>query len=113
MITDTKIKVRIVDDDNLLKFQANISGLYKSKRGKLVSNIHNSSSECDIFNLKINKNTKFDLKRIDYTNLSNLIGISVRISGQSKYYCFSVTDEFTSEKKYINGYSLNCNKIYN
>jgi len=118
-IADTKIKVRIVDPDNLLKFQKNINGLYKSKKGNSVSNKH--SSECDIFNLKFNKKTKFDLNGFNYTDLNNLIGTNVNISGESKYYCFPVNkintdsqeiNDFTEEIKYINGYSLICNKIY-
>ncbi len=112
IITETQLKVRIIDADNLLKFQKNINGLYKSKKGESVSNKHNYSSECDKFNLKINKKTKFDLNRLDYPNLNNLVGTNVNISGESKYYCFSIIDEFTDEKKYINGYSLICNKIY-
>lgn len=115
-IIDNKIKVRIIDINNLLKFQNNINGLYKSKKGSLVSNKH--SSECDIFNLKINKKTKFDLGKLNYSDINNLKGVNVNISGESKYYCFPVEDinngmcEFTKEKKYINGYSLICNKIY-
>ena len=109
-ITETKIKVKIIDSEMLLKFQKNINGLYKSKKGNLVTNKH--SSECDIFNLKFNKKTKFELDRFNYTDLNNLIGTNVNISGESKYYCFSILDEFTNEKKYINGYSLVCNKIY-
>ena len=53
-ITETKIKVKIIDSEMLLKFQKNINGLYKSKKGNLVTNKH--SSECDIFNLKFNNN---------------------------------------------------------
>lgn len=109
-ITDTKIKVKIIDPTSLLKFQKNINGLYKSKKGNLVSNKH--SSDCDTFNLKINKKTKFDLNRLDYSDLNNLVGTNINISGESKYYCFFVEDEFIEEKKYINGYSLICNKIY-
>lgn len=118
-ITDTQLKVKIIDPDNLLKFQKNINGLYKSKKGDSVSSKHKCSPECDIFNLKINKKTKFELNRVDYTNLENLVGTCVNISGESKYYCFSTVDidneltGFTEEKKYINGYSLICNKIYN
>jgi hypothetical protein len=115
-ITETQIKVKIIDSENLLKFQKNINSLYKSKKGESVTNKH--SSECNIFNLKINKKTKFDLGNFNYSNLKNLIGTSVNISGESKYYCFQVKEtineiyDFTEEKTYINGYSLICNKIY-
>lgn len=109
-ITETQLKVRIVDADNLLKFQKNINGLYKTKKGTDTTHKHNT--EQDMFNLKINKKTKFDLIGVDYSNLNNLVGTSIRISGESKYYCFFIKDEFTDEKKYINGYSLVCNKIY-
>jgi hypothetical protein len=109
-ITETQINVKIIDSENLLKFQKNINSLYKSKKGEFVTNRH--SFECDIFKLKINKKTKFDLGAFNYSKLTNLIGINVNISGESKYYCFPVIDEFTEEKKYINGYNLICNKIY-
>ena len=116
-ISETKLKVRIIDNDNLLKFQKNINGLYKSKKGQSVYNKHNYSPECDTFNLRINKKTKFELNQLNYTDLKNLIGTCVNISGESKYYCFYVKDETNiyneeSEKKYINGYNLVCNKIY-
>lgn len=111
-ITENNIKVKIIDSENLLKFQKNINGLYKSKKGESVTNKHSCSSECNIFNLKFNKKTKFELDRFNYTNLNDLIGTNVNISGESKYYFFSILDEFTNEKKYINGYSLICNKIY-
>ena len=115
-ITETYIKVKIIDPEILAKFQKNINGLYKSKKGKLVTNKH--PSEIDTFNLKINKKTKFDLIGFNYSNLNNLIGTSVNISGESKYYCFPINNinneihDFTEEIKIINGYSLICNKIY-
>jgi hypothetical protein len=115
-ITETYIKIKIIDPEILSKFQKNINGLYKTKKGKLVTNKH--SSEIDTFNLKINKKTKFDLIGFSYSNLNNLIGTNINISGESKYYCFPVSNinneinDFTEEIKYINGYSLICNKIY-
>lgn len=109
-ISEKHINVKIIDIDNLLKFQKNIDTLYKNKKGKIVSNKHNST--IDQFKLKINKKTKFELDKFTYENINNLIGTNVNISGESKYYNFCVVDEFTDEKKYITGYSLICNKIY-
>ena len=114
-INEKKIKVKIVDDDDLTKFQNNINNLYKTKKGSELENTHIKDTDKkinNVFYLNIMKRTKFDIKDFKYDNLKSLIGTNVNISGESKYYSFVINNEFTEEKKYKKGYSLVCNKIY-
>jgi len=118
-IKEKKIKIKIVDEDDLIKFQNNINKLYKTKIGSELENTHIKTVDDDIikkinniFYLNIMKKTKFDIKGFKYDNMESLIGTNVFISGESKYYSFIINNEFTEEKKYKRGYSLVCNKIY-
>lgn len=112
-ISDSTIKIKIIDKDDLIKFQRNINKLYKK-------NI-DTDNNTNIYNFKINKKTKFIIKNYTYNNYSELIGIFITISGYSKYYCFSINNnilneinnELEDEKKYKQGYIYICNKIYN
>lgn len=114
-IYDKKIKVRIVDRDILSKFQTNINNLYKNKKRNDVSITHDSTA--DIYYLNIQKQTKFivDKNKYHYNTIKELTGCMVNISGQSKYYSFSVENESLGtesyEKNIKRGYSLICNKI--
>lgn len=112
-IIDSKIELRIIDDDNLTKFQKNLNKMYKVEKDIDLTN--------RIYKFKINKQTKFIIKHYEYNNLSNLIGIYVTISGYFKYYCFNIqvnilneiNNELEDEKKIKKGYLNICNKVYN
>lgn len=112
-IINDNIFLKIIDEENLIKFQQNINKLYKTE-----SDI---DLQKNIYKFKINKNTKFIIKNYIYTNLKELIGIYITISGQFKYYCFKydttiineINNELESEKKIRKGYLNICNKIYN
>jgi hypothetical protein len=112
-ITNDSIQLRIIDDDDLTKFQKNLNKMYKT--------INLIDLDKKKYNFKINKQTKIIIKNYNYENLSNLIGIYVTISGYFKYYCFNITsntlneinNELEDTKKYKKGYINICNKIYN
>lgn len=111
-IKNNILLIEICDDEELNRFHNNLIKLYK--------NSDNFDYTKKQYNIKINANTKFNIN-YSYNTLSELIGISVIISGYSKYYCFSYEDEIFDEftnlfkkiKKNKNGYSLIANKIIN
>jgi hypothetical protein len=111
-IKNNDIWISISNKEELTKFQTNLIKLYK--------NIEEFNYNNNIFKLKINKQTKFNINFI-YNNIKELKGCSVTISGQSKYYCFSYNDEILNEltntfntiKKIKKGYILAINKISN
>ena len=106
------INISINDPNELLRFQKNLIKLYK--------NPEYFDYDKKKFKIKILNTTKIQLNT-NYTLLSDLHGISVIISGSSKYYCFSVDGEvfdeqtnlLKTEKKVIRGYTLYANKIIN
>jgi hypothetical protein len=112
-INDDKLQLRIIDDDDLLKFQTNLNKIYKINDNININN--------KIYKFKINKKTKFIIKNYTYNSLNELQGIYVTISGYFKYYsfCFNTTmvneinNELEDTKKYKTGYMNICNKIYN
>jgi hypothetical protein len=112
-INDDKLQLRIIEDDDLIKFQTNLNKIYKINDNININN--------KIYKFKINKKTKFIIKNYTYTNLNELKGIYVTISGYFKYYsfCFNTTmvneinNELEDTKKYKTGYMNICNKIYN
>ena len=112
-INEKKIKISISDNAVLLKFQNNINNLYKTKSGSLVTDrkLADCVNDINVFYLNINKKTKFDIIHFDYNNMSELIGVNVNISGESKYYAFNIEDD-NNKVIYKTGYSLVCNKIY-
>lgn len=111
-IKNNDIWISISNKEELTKFQTNLIKLYK--------NIEEFDYNNNIFKLKVNKQTKFNINFI-YNNIKDLKGCSVTISGQSKYYCFSYNDEILNEltntfntiKKIKKGYILVINKISN
>jgi hypothetical protein len=111
-IKNNDIWISISNKEELTKFQTNLIKLYK--------NIEEFNYNNNIFKLKVNKQTKFNINFI-YNNIKELKGCSVTISGQSKYYCFSYNDEILNEltntfntiKKIKKGYILVINKINN
>lgn len=111
-IYEKKIKIRITDKESLEKFIKNINNLYKTKKGKEVTD----KKEIDIeniqntFYLNISKKTKFNINGYNYINLHDLVGVNVKISGESRYYSFAI--ENNNEQIYKTGYSLVCNKVY-
>lgn len=113
-INNNKIKLKIIDNEILTKFQKNINKLYK------IQNDINLNE--NVYNFTVNKKTKFTIQNYTYTHLSELIGVCINISGYSKYYCFElqsnsllneINNELQEEKKYKKGYAFICNKIYN
>lgn len=112
-ITDKKIKVTIDNEEDLNRFKQNLIKLYNSKKSQNI--IHKQDINKDVFLFTINNKTKFDLK-YKYTDLKDLIGIRVNISGQSKYYIFkddsNVLDDINGTKSYKSGYNFILNKIY-
>ena len=109
-VYEKKIKIHISDDESLLKFKQNIDKLYKTKNGSKVTDIKIAEG-VKTFYLNINKKTKFDIKNFNYDDIKDLIGVNVIISGESKYYSFSI-DQSEDKKIFKTGYSLVCNKIY-
>ncbi len=111
-VKKNEIVISISDKDELTRFHKNLIKLYK--------NIDDFDFSKTIFNIKINNFTKFDIN-FNYSTLYDLKGISITISGQSKYYCFSYNDEILDEntnlfktiKKIKRGYNLIANKITN
>jgi hypothetical protein len=111
-IKDNTINVSLNDPNELLRFQKNLIKLYK--------NPEYFDYEKQKFSIKILNTTKIQLNT-NYNLISDLHGISVIISGSSKYYCFSVDHEvfdeqtnlLKTEKKVIRGYTLYANKIIN
>jgi hypothetical protein len=111
-IKDNTINISINDPNELLRFQKNLIKLYK--------NPEYFDYEKKKFSIKILNTTKIQLNT-NYNLISDLHGISVIISGSSKYYCFSVDNEvfdeqtnlLKTEKKVIRGYTLYANKIIN
>lgn len=109
-IYEKKIKIHITDEESLLKFQKNIEKLYKTKAGSKVTDVK-SAENISTFYLNYSKKTKFEIHNFNYNNIKELIGVNVKISGETKYYSFSV--EGTEDKPiFKTGYSLVCNKIY-
>jgi hypothetical protein len=111
-IINNDIIISISDKDELNRFQKNLIKLYKNNEDFDVNN--------QIYKIKYNNQTKFNIN-FQYNNIKDLKGVSVTISGISKYYCFSYNDEvldtntntFITIKKIKRGYSLFANKIYN
>jgi len=114
-VYEKKIKIHIEDEESLLKFKKNIDNLYKTKSGSQVTDIRNTDG-ISTFSLSYNKKTKFDIQNFSYNNIKDLIGVNVKISGESKYYSFTTTGTGDIENEdetsmFKNGYSLICNKI--
>lgn len=111
-VKDNTINISINDENELLRFQNNLLKLYK--------NPDYFDYEKKTFNIKLLNTTKYNLT-FAYSSIQNLHGISVEISGSSKYYCFSIDKDefdeqsnlFKSVKKIIRGYTLYANKISN
>lgn len=111
-IKNNIINISIYDNNELLRFQQNLSKLYKNP-DQFDYNKNN-------FNLKLLNSTKIQLNT-SYNSINDLHGISVIISGSSKYYCFTIdkeeidiqTNTFVNVKKIIKGYTLYANKIVN
>ncbi len=112
-INEKKIKATIDNVEDLERFKLNMIRLYNSKRSQNIINKQDVNK--DIFTFTINNNTKFDLK-FKYTNLSDLIGIRVNLSGYSKYYIFKDTSDVLNDingtTSYKSGYNLIINKMY-
>jgi len=131
-VSEKKIKIRISDQESLEKFIKNLDNLYKTKKGKEVTDKRDIENLKDTFYLNISKKTKFNINNFNYNNLKDLIGVNVKISGESRYYSFSIegngfenineninenVNENVSENVETNkilktGYSLICNKVY-
>ena len=119
-VSEKKIKIKIADKDSLEKFITNLDNLYKTKKGKEVTDkrdiegIKENLKDC--FYLNISKKTKFNINNFNYNNLKDLIGVNVKISGESRYYSFSIESnnniDGESNKIFKTGYSLVCNKVY-
>ena len=113
-VSEKKIKIRISDQESLDKFIKNLDNLYKTTKGKEVTDKKDIENLKDYFYLNISKKTKFNIKNFNYDNLKDLIGVNVKISGESRYYSFSIESSEGCENNRIfkTGYSLICNKIY-
>lgn len=111
-IKNNIINISIYDNNELLRFQQNLSKLYK--------NLDQFDYNKNNFDLKLLNSTKIQLNT-SYNSINDLHGISVIISGSSKYYCFTIdkeeidiqTNTFVNVKKIIKGYTLYANKITN
>jgi|Laugresu1bdmlbdd_1035124.scaffolds.fasta_scaffold46238_1 hypothetical protein len=111
-IKNNIINISIYDNNELLRFQQNLSKLYK--------NLDQFDYNKNNFDLKLLNSTKIQLNT-SYNSINDLHGISVIISGSSKYYCFTIdkedidiqTNTFVNVKKIIKGYTLYANKIVN
>ncbi len=111
-INDNAIVINISDKDELNKFQKNLIRLYKNE------SLFDYSKT--FFKIKLSNTTKININ-FKYSNLQELKGINVFISGFSKYYCFTTDSEIFDEltnlfkpiKKINKGYSLYASKIFN
>ena len=111
-IKNNDLIISITDSEELAKFHKNLIKLYKNQE--------DFNKNQDIFKIKYNNQTKFEIK-FNYNNIKDLKGCSVIISGTSKYYCFSYNNEiidentnlFKIEKKIKRGFTLLANKIIN
>ena len=111
-IKNNIINISIYDNNELLRFQQNLSKLYK--------NLDQFDYNKNNFDLKLLNSTKIQLNT-SYNSINDLHGIPVIISGSSKYYCFTIdkeeidiqTNTFVNVKKIIKGYTLYANKIVN
>jgi hypothetical protein len=112
--TKKKILLKINDDDELNRFKNNLIQ-FKIYSKEHLEKINNT------FTLKFNNFTKFNISKYNYKNISDLNGVYITISGQTKYYCFSIdenkyneiTNNIITEKKIKSGYILLCNNIKN
>jgi hypothetical protein len=112
--TKKKILLKINDDDELNRFKNNLIQ-FKIYSKEYLEKINNT------FTLKFNNFTKFNISKYNYKNISDLNGVYITISGQTKYYCFSIdenkyneiTNNIITEKKIKSGYILLCNNIKN
>lgn len=98
VFNDTKIKIRI-DEDDVEKIEKIFSNLYKTKKNITELNILLQGADIDIRNL-------------EYNELSDLIGVYVYISCQAKYYSFSKDDEHGNKNIY-RGYNIKALKLSN
>lgn len=98
IISQKKIKISIEDEQEYIKMNKNMKLLYKSN--------YESKKE---FIINLNYKTKIKIDKINYTNIDDLIGCEVYISGYSKYYNFKIDND---DEKIIQGYSLIANKIH-
>ena len=110
-VSEKKIKIKISDQESLEKFIKNLDNLYKTKKGKDVTDKKDIENLKDYFYLNISKKTKFNINNFNYNNLKDLIGVNVKISGESRYYSFSIEGN-EGDRIFKKGYSLVCNKIY-
>ena len=115
-VSEKKIKIRISDQESLDKFIKNLDNLYKTKKGQEVTDKKDIENLKDTFYLNISKKTKFNINTFNYNNLNDLIGVNVRISGESRYYSFSIEggvgEGGDPNRIFKTGYSLVCNKVY-
>ena len=115
-VSEKKIKIRISDQESLDKFIKNLDNLYKTKKGQEVTDKKDIENLKDTFYLNISKKTKFNINTFNYNNLNDLIGVNVRISGESRYYSFSIEggvgEGGNPNRIFKTGYSLVCNKVY-
>ena len=115
-VSEKKIKIRISDQESLDKFIKNFDNLYKTKKGQEVTDKKDIENLKDTFYLNISKKTKFNINTFNYNNLNDLIGVNVRISGESRYYSFSIEggvgEGGNPNRIFKTGYSLVCNKVY-
>ena len=115
-VSEKKIKIRISDQESLDKFIKNLYNLYKTKKGQEVTDKKDIENLKDTFYLNISKKTKFNINTFNYNNLNDLIGVNVRISGESRYYSFSIEggvgEGGNPNRIFKTGYSLVCNKVY-
>ena len=115
-VSEKKIKIRISDQESLDKFIKNLDNLYKTKKGQEVTDKKDIENLKDTFYLNISKKTKFNINTFNYNNLKDLIGVNVRISGESRYYSFSIEggvgEGGNPNRIFKTGYSLVCNKVY-
>jgi hypothetical protein len=77
-------------DDKNLGLDSDLDNLYKTKKGKEVTDKRDIENLKDTFYLNISKKTKFNINNFNYNNLKDLIGVNVKISGESRYYSFSI-----------------------
>lgn len=110
-VSEKKIKIKISDQESLEKFIKNLDNLYKTKKGKDVTDKKDIENLKDYFYLNISKKTKFNINNFNYNNLKDLIGVNVKISGESRFYSFSIEGN-EGDRIFKTGYSLVCNKIY-
>lgn len=118
-INNNKLTISINDNESLNRINNILS--YCKKKGDNIKLPKNN----EYYIININNNTKYNIKKVNYNNINDLIGIELIISGFTKYYYFTSNESYKTEidkdldddiekkpkKIIVRGYNLIATKI--